>query len=527
MTSFTFSQSRHIKRTGLAALIGCCVIVGASAYAQGLESSSTHHDDSRSHEIVTENATLSQSSHQVVISLDDPPTLFGNPYSRSSASLGTVRHAVMPVPDESFFPATFKEWLTQTTMTGNWGGERVRLQNEGVNILGHYLEDSAGNTNGGRGRTVRYAHEVALGADVNFAQLTGHNIGIFHILLTERAGQGIGQQLPTLNSPQEVFGSGETIRFSRLSFERQFGRYVDAEIGWINTENDFAQSTTHWGMNLYCQFQTNAICGMPQGIASNSGYGYYPTAHPGAYIKVFPFGDQRMLVSAGVYNVDPTISNTGNAWKMWLHGSTGVFLPFQIGWHFGGTDTHGALPTNIKIGGYWDTSEVNNVYGQFRGFQISGANVGDLPIEKVRGRFGGWFEGDLMLQRDRADPNRSTIAFLSFTWGDPRTAIAPYFVTWGVVRKGTFWNRPNDTISIGGKFNFVNPKLGIYAASLQREGYTDILKPSGEHAGEINYGYRPAPWLTLRPGVQYIWHPGGTNRYRNALLLDMEMATTF
>ena len=64
----------------------------------------------------------------------------------------------------------------------------------------------------------------------------------------------------------------------------------------------------HWGQNLYCQFQSNAICGMPQALASNSGYGYYPTAHPGAFVKLFPFGDDRMLVSAGVYNVDPTIS---------------------------------------------------------------------------------------------------------------------------------------------------------------------------------------------------------------------------
>jgi len=349
------------------------------------------------------------------------------------------------------------------------------------------------------------------------------------MILSERAGLGIGQELHTLNSPQEIFGSGETIRFSRLSWEKHWNHYLDTEIGWINTENDFAQSTSHWGMNLYCQFETNAICGMPQAIASNSGYGYYPTAHPGAYFKLYPFGNERMLVSAGIYNVDPTISDTGYAWKMWLHGSTGVYLPFQVGWHLGGTDSQGTLPTNVKVGGYWDTSEVNNVYAQLSTFEPLGTNLGTLPISKVRGRYGGWFEGDQMLQRDKADPKRSTVAFLSFTWGDPRTAIAPYFITWGVVRKGTFWNRPNDTISIGGKFNFVNPKLGIYVSELQQSigGNSGLYKPSGEHSGEINYGWRPSPWLLVRPGMQYIWHPGGTNRYRNAWLLDFETSMTF
>ncbi|GEL01747.1 carbohydrate porin [Swaminathania salitolerans] len=461
---------------------------------------------------------------------DNPPNLYGSPYDRSQKTLGTVRHPFVPVPgNESLFPESFNAWLKQPTMTGDWGGLRTRLQNMGIVPQGHYLQDTAGNPTGGRAQTTRYAHEVALGADVNFAQLTGRNFGMFHILLTERTGAGIGQQLPALNSPQEIFGSGETIRFTRLSWEMQWNRYVDTEIGWINTENDFAQSTMHWGMNLYCQFESNAICGMPQALASNSGYGYYPTAHPGAFVKLFPFGDERMLVSAGIYNVDPTISNTGYAWKMWLHNSTGAYLPFQIGWHFGGTDTKGRLPTNIKFGGYWDTSEVKNVYSQLAGFEPSGVNLGNLPVDKVRGRYGGWFEGDQMLQRDASDPNRSTVAFLSFTWGDPRTAIAPYYITWGIVRKGTFWNRPNDTISIGGKFNFVNPKLGSYVGQLQeiQGGNSGLLKPSGEHAGEINYGWRPAPWLTVRPGLQYIWHPGGTNRYKNALLIDFETGVSF
>ena len=523
MTSRSFIYGHTAKAVGIAALVGYSLTAYSPTHAQV-----TGRLPSAKRIMADSAPTEKNASHALAtLSPDTPPILFGSPYDRSPASLGIIRHAPAPIPDTPFIPPSFNDWFDQKTMTGDWAGERIRLQNEGINIFGHYLEDSAGNPVGGRASTVRYAHELALGADVNFAQLTGKNIGIFHVLLTERAGLGIGQQLPTLNSPQEIFGSGETIRFTRLSFERQFGRYVDAEIGWINTENDFAQSTMHWGMNLYCQFETNAVCGMPQALASNSGYGYYPTAHPGAYVKIFPFGDERMLVSAGIYNVDPTISNTGYAWKLGLHGTTGVYLPFQIGWHFGGTDTHGALPTNIKFGGYWDTSEVNNVYSQFQGFQPSGVNVGALPIEKIRGRYGGWFEGDQMLQRDTADPNRSTVAFLSFTWGDPRTAIAPYYITWGIVRKGTFKNRPNDTFSIGGKFNFVNPKLGIYAAALQQQGYGDIYKPSGEHAGEINYGYRPSPWLTLRPGLQYIWHPGGTNRYANALLIDMEMGVTF
>ncbi|WP_040509797.1 carbohydrate porin [Gluconobacter morbifer] len=435
--------------------------------------------------------------------------------------------------ENSFFPASFHDWLTQSTMTGDWGGFRTRLANKGINIGGHYLEDSAGNPLGGKSKDVRYADEFGINVDVNLKRLTGVQAGLFHLLITARQGLGIGATLPALDSPQQIFGSGETVRLTRLSWEMPWNKYVRTEVGEINTENDFEQSSVYWGMSQYCQFESNAICGMPQSIAMNSGYGWYPTAHPGAWVKFYPGGNDHYLVQFGVYSVDNTISNTHNGWKLNLHDTTGTYIPFQLGWHQGGKDDYsGPLQTNIKIGGYWDTSEVSNVYSKLSMFGVPAKYLSPgfftgLDTGKVRGRFGGWVQFDHMLERDKADPNRGTSLFASFTWGDPRTAVAPYFITWGITRKGTFRDRPNDTISIGMKMLWVNPKLTNWARQVQAMGANDLYKPSGEHALEVNYGWRPTPWLVIRPGAQYIWSTGGTNRYKNPLLLDFETGITF
>jgi len=77
------------------------------------------------------------------------------------------------------------------------------------------------------------------------------------------------------------------------------------------------------------------------------------------------------------------------------------------------------------------------------------------------------------------------------------------------------------------KMLWVNPKLTIWARQMQAAGATNLFKPSEEHAIELNYGWRPTPWLVIRPGAQYLMHPGGTNRYKNALLLDFETGITF
>ncbi|MFT9374518.1 carbohydrate porin [Komagataeibacter saccharivorans] len=428
--------------------------------------------------------------------------------------------------EHSFFPASFHDWLTQDTMTGNWAGWRTHLNDKGITITGHYFQDSAGNPTGGKSKDVRYAHEVGINVDFNLKKLTGYQLGLFHFTVTSRAGKGLGATLPALDSPQEIYGS-PTVRLTLLAWEMPWNRYVATNVGEINAETDFETWSIYWGMNNYCQFQSNAICGMPQSIAFNSGYSYYPTAHPGAWVKFYPAGNNHYSIQFGVYSVDPTIANTHNGWKMNLHGATGTFLPFQLVWHRGGKDDYsGPLQTNVKVGGYWDTSEVKDVYSHLGTFGIASQYLAAAPVANVRGRFGGWFQFDRMLERDRKDAKRGTSFFASFTWGDPRTSVAPYFVDAGITRKGTFWNRPNDTVSFGMKMLWVNPKLTNWVRELQGTGVTDVYKPSGEPAIELNYGWRPTPWLLIRPGAQYIWSTGGNNRYKNPLVLDFETGIT-
>lgn len=429
------------------------------------------------------------------------------------------------------FPNSWDDFVNQDGFFGDPWGMRSWLADHGVMVSGRYFEDTAGNPFGGKSRAVRYADEEALSIDFDLQKLFGlrYNAGIFHTLVIGRQGAGLGNTLPVINSPMEIYGAGETMRLGRLSWEMHWNDYVQTEVGEINTENDFEQSSTYWGANLYCQFQNNGICGMPQSIAMNSGYGFYPTAHPGAWVKFYPAGNDHYLVQFGVYSVDQTVTDVRNGWKMNLHGATATFLPFQLGWHQGGTDDYsGPMQTNVKIGGYWDTDEVKNVYSKMSMFGVPSEAQQGAPVAKVRGRFGGWVQFDRMLQRDKIDPHRGTAFFGSFTWGDPRTAVAPYYITAGITRKGTFPSRPDDTISLGMKALWVNPKITHWVEHMQHSSkIADLYRPGSEEAVELNYGYRPTRWLLVRPGLQYLWNPGATKRYRNAMLIDLEAGIAF
>jgi len=44
---------------------------------------------------------------------------------------------------------------------------------------------------------------------------------------------------------------------------------------------------------------------------------------------------------------------------------------------------------------------------------------------------------------------------------------------------------------------------------------------------ELNYGIQVKPWLTLRPGLQYVMTPSGETSIPNALVLDLSATINF
>ena len=412
-------------------------------------------------------------------------------------------------------------------MTGDWGGVRTTLEKQGILVRGHYVAEMAGNPQGGRSRGFRYAHEVALGADIDFARLAGTDLGTLHLTLTERAGRSqAADSIGNLESVQEIFGSGETVRITLLALQRAFGPHLDAEIGWNNAENDFAASSIYWGDSLYCLYQSNAICGMPQALAANSGYSFYPTVVPAAWAKLYPTSDRAIVLGVGLYAVNPTIVNTHNGFQLGLDNVTGAYLPVELGWHRGHADEKGPLAGTYKVGGYYDTSEVRIVTNQASRYVPSGTDLSSLPMQSRRGRYGAWIEADQMIERDRADPERGIVLWGTFIWGDPKTALFPYFGEIGAARHGTFAGRTNDTLAAGFIAAALNPRLAAFEGLLNGRGQAVPLQ-SQEMVGELNYGYEVAHWFILRPGVQYVWHPSGENETPNAFVMDLQLSVTF
>ena len=408
-------------------------------------------------------------------------------------------------------------WLDWQTMTGDWGGLRTRLENDGIKISGHYVSETAGNPVGGLEQGGAYTGEAGLGIDIK-SGILGWDGGTFHALITERAGSNLSKdKIGNILTVQEVYGDGQTTRITQLSYEQTlFSGMLDIEAGRMNVENDFATSPKYFGTGLYCNFQNNSICGTPIAAPINSnGYVAYPASSYGAKVKFYP--QKNVYIETGAYEVNPSLYGSSNGFKFGPSGAVGVFTPVEVGV----TPYFGGLAGNYRVGLYYDNSSNTTAVGQATRFLPANSPlISTLPMEMRSGRYGGWVQADQEIQGD-TEGKKGTVLFSAFEWGDRATALITWYGEAGLVRNGTFAGRDNDSVAVG--FALAN----INSALLAFEKTHGTAGTAQEMMVEVNYGVAIAPWLNVRPGVQYVMHPDGEAERRNALVLTLKSGVTF
>ncbi|MCB8876418.1 carbohydrate porin [Acidisoma silvae] len=403
--------------------------------------------------------------------------------------------------------SAWDDFLTRPTLTGNWGGLRTRLVHDGVTFNWSYVGEFAGNVAGGKRRGSDYAQQWTAATVFDLAKMSPTLTGKVTVTFNAREGRGsspdfIGNKLGV----QEVYGAGEDVRLSELSYERDLlNHLLSVKGGYYAMGNDFA------GTPILCSFQNTGFCAHPISLPSNSGWSDYPTPKWGGRIRVnLPGGT---AIETGIFEVNPTYADYGEGFKVSLSGSTGALIPVQIDQHFNlGT---AGLPGHVMLGGYYDTSDATDP---------ANASV------TYHGRYGGYIEADQMVWRFQPGTGRGLIAILEGTKSDVRTATMPGYVIAALVAKGPLASRPNDFVGIGMVRAWANGNLiAKNEVAAQAESDADPDYALGEEVAELSYGVQVTPWLLLHPNLQYVVDPGAfTFKHTpNAWVLGMQTKITF
>ncbi len=393
-----------------------------------------------------------------------------------------------------------------STLTGDWGGLRHRLDEQGIKFTGDYSGETAYNAHGGQHRSARYSQNIKLGVQLDLGKLYGlHNGDKIQLTVNDRRGNSASEDLVGNRLPiQENYG-GLYTRLTELSYERTlFTPALNLKLGYMAMGNDLGGLDS----GILCNFMNAGFCGHPLNMSGGSGWTNYPNAHLGARVK-YDFSPVWQLRVAA-FNVDPQSNgNSSRAWHVGPKHTTGTVVPIELVYKHASE-----LPGEYKLGYYYDSSNVQRIGSD----------------KHVSGRGGHYLLIDQALWNSQTSEGRTLHAFGQYS---AASKAASPFSRWygaGLVLYKPFAGRPRDTVALGYGRAVPNPRsrdVLQQAAEASDNAFPNL--DSAEQLLELSYGYQATPWLILRPDVQYIIEPGAFSgeKIDNALILGLQVKATF
>ena len=446
--------------------------------------------------------------------LINTPRLIGRWSMLGALSLAGSVHAAGAFTEES-------PW-----MTGDWGGARTELLEKGYDFSLEYVGEVGSNLDGGYNddTTARYSDQFALGVKMDLEKILGWKDAEFKLAITERSGRNISDdrigdpRAGTLSSSQEVWGRGQTWRLTQMWYKQgYFDDKLNVKIGRFGPGEDFN--------SFPCDFQNLAFCGSQVGNWVGNIWYNWPVSQWALRIKynITP----EVYAQVGVFEQNPSYLETGNGFKLSGSGTKGMILPVELVW----TPKLNDLPGEYRLGYYYSTAKADDVYedGNGQAAAISGASY-----KSHSSKHGAWIVAQQQLTSHNGSAARGLSIFANATVHDKDTNFVDNYQQIGLTYMGPFDARPKDDIGVGIARIHVNDDVRKNRRLVNDlNNVADYDNPSylpiqdTEYNAEIYYGFHVTNWLTVRPNVQYIKHPGGVNQVDDALVAGLKIQSKF
>jgi porin len=408
---------------------------------------------------------------------------------------------------------------------GDWGGVRTDLENQGIFLTLDALTEFAGNVSGGVKQGATFASQEALSVDIDWQRLAGITGLSTHTIIVNRSGSSDSKLFgDNLLPVQEICGSGGNVALHLVSAYAQEGLFdgrIDIAAGRMNVENDFASSP------LYCNYMNNGLCGDPKALPGGDiGHSAFPDAVWGGRVRARPTPDTYITI--GVYEANQGLygSNYNSGWKFDGSGTSGVYVPVEVAYQ--PLVGSAKMPGHYKIGFGYDSSSTYKDFASALNL-ATGATSGSIPTHTGNIQF--WVLADQMLLRQGPGAQDGIIALGGFVHNDPNRSVYAEQYFGGLLDRG-FWSaRPEDTAGLLFTYNTVSGALGKVEALEEEEGIPFSNSATGvqthEMVLEVNYDIHVYRGVTFMPDFQYVFRPNAQANIPNAAVFGFRAHVVF
>ena len=411
-------------------------------------------------------------------------------------------------------------------MFGDWNGSRSDLAARGYDFSLTYTGEMGSNLHGGHDhdRTARYSDQFAFGSHLDLQKILGWDATEFQLTVTERHGNNISND--RLNDPrvggftsaQEVWGRGQTWRLTQLWIKQKYlDGALDLKVGRFGEGEDFN--------SFPCDFQNLAFCGSQVGNWVGDSWYNWPVSQWAARVRYNI--NPELYAQVGAFEQNPSNLERQNGFKLSGSGTQGALFPLELVW----SPSIRGLKGEYRAGYYYSNARANDVY---RDRDDQPAALSGQDYARHGGKHGFWLGAQQQVTSLATDHSRGLSVFANATLHDKKTNAIDNYVQAGVVYRGPFDARSQDDIGFALARVHVNPAYRKNAqARNAASGLDDYNDPAfvpvqdTEYSAELYYGIHLADWLTVRPNLQYIRHPGGVSQVDNALVGGLKIQSTF
>jgi porin len=390
----------------------------------------------------------------------------------------------------------------QQYMLGDWGGERTRLERQGITFQFNNIGDLLGDATGSQGHNLTYFGRLRASIDLDFNKLANIDGELF-ISGIWQYGLNLSAQYLHTNTLTSSIAGENSVRIDQLWYQQGlFDGRIKIKLGQVAAVNEFG-ATDFFDILL------------------NDELGYAPNAIFNTRQPFSPAGKPGIIVTGSLSDLTPGLYLKGGVFTSYKN----PYSPDAYGVDYKDDFDHG-LAAAVELGYFEQKTAYNGVYKLGVNADPNVIYHNPATNQEYRGDFNAYLtiEKTVYHPVDRGgklatDKGLDLLLELVGEPGD-RNPLE-YEVTSGGRYTGLIPGRDKDKIGFG----VIYSKNGAAYSEASQAGGGPSL--GGETTLELDYQWNPAAWLSIQADAQYIINPGGNSDRDDITVLGLRSIVEF
>jgi len=400
--------------------------------------------------------------------------------------------------------------LNHDTMTGNWGGLRSRMAEDGATFTPTWIGEVFGNPSGGRRRGVITDGAMNVALDFDLEKMSGGAVTdlTIHANAVYTYGTSLSQAFVGDFSNTSSIAFCNSLRLQELWLEKGFwDKRLSIRVGNMSVDSEFFQSPS---ANLFLSGTFGALNSV---VLNAPDFPSYPLATPGVRVEFLPTPQTYLM--AGVYGMDnDSCPSTNNRFgtRFALAPGSGMLIMSEAGYLLNPGDENHGLKGAYRLGSFVDT-------GNFTTWDSRADEALGLGTPQGAGADFGIYA--VIDQQLYARDGEIISAFMHAGGAPPNTNFIDFYIDGGFDFTGFVPGRPNDVAGLAVARSHVSRD---FSSSRVAQGDAPF---TAETVIEATYQIQLAPWWSVQPDVQYIVTPGGERGAPDAVVVGLRTEIAF